>query len=105
MTYAQFKNGIIREMQKEDAAIIHAENLSHGWYSDQKTYEQYFSRQNSGTLFVFAAEYEGNFAGYATLRPQAVTGPLCNKGIPEVADRNVFLKYRNRGRISPRPTR
>jgi ribosomal protein S18 acetylase RimI-like enzyme len=88
---------MIRTMEKYDAAIIHAENLSHDWHSDIQVYEGYYTKQENSTLFVFVAEYQGVFAGYTTLRPQANAGPFAGKGIPEVSDFNVFIKYRRKG--------
>jgi GNAT superfamily N-acetyltransferase len=87
----------IRDMRETDAAIIHAENLSRGWHSDIAVYEGYFARQDSGNLQVFVAELGGDFAGYTTLRPEALAGPFAGKGIPEVSDFNVFTKYRRKG--------
>jgi len=94
MIYYKDDHLMIRDMRIEDKEIIHSENLSHGWHSDIQVYEKYFYEQENKTRYVFVAEYNGNFAGYTTLRPYAVAGPFANKGIPEVSDFNVFIKYR-----------
>lgn len=88
---------VIRDMKKEDAEIIHAENLSHGWHSDIQVYETYYQKQECAQLTVFIAEYGSDLAGYTTLRPQAIAGAYANKGIPEVSDFNVFVKHRRKG--------
>jgi ribosomal protein S18 acetylase RimI-like enzyme len=88
---------VIRSMVEEDAAIVHNENLSHGWHSDLDVYESYYNKQKDNTLLVFVAEYQGVFAGYTTLRPQANAGPFAGKEVPEVSDFNVFIKYRRKG--------
>ena len=90
-------NICIRDMCQDDIESIHAENLANGWHSDRKVYERYFFQQNNHKLYVFVAEFNGSFAGYTTLRPCAITGPFSNKGIPEISDLNVFIKYRRRG--------
>jgi hypothetical protein len=41
---------------------------------------------------VFIAEYDGDIAGYTTLKPQASAGPFANQGLPEVSDFNVFIR-------------
>ncbi len=97
MIYYNDKDIVIRSMAKEDAEIIHAEKLSYGWYSDIQVYADYFSKQESNSLFVFAAEYGGSFAGFTTMRPQALVGPFAHKGIPEISDFNVFIRYRRKG--------
>jgi GNAT superfamily N-acetyltransferase len=97
MLYYNDGDVIIRDMAREDAEIIYSENLSHGWHSDIQVYKGYYDKQESNALLVFVAEYQGTFAGYTTLRPQAGAGPFAGKGIPEVSDFNVFIKYRRKG--------
>lgn len=97
MIYYNDGDILIRNMRKEDIEIIHAENLSHGWHSEITVYENYFFKQEDGSLYAFVAEYNNDFAGYTTLRPQSLAGPFANKGMPEVADFNVFIKYRRKG--------
>ena len=48
-------------------------------------------------LYVFIAEYNGNFAGYTTLKLQPSEGPFAAQGLPEVLDLNVFPQYRRKG--------
>ncbi len=99
MVYYRDENGklLIRKMKKDDAEIIHAENLSHGWHSEIEIYAGYYEKQEKGQISVFAAEYEGELVGYTTLRKEASAGPFANKGIPEVSDFNVFSAYRRKG--------
>ena len=97
MIYYEDDHLMIRDMRIGDIEIIHSENLSHGWHSEIQVYEKYFNEQEKKALYVFVAEYDGNFAGYTTMRQQAGTGPFANKGIPEISDFNVFMKYRRKG--------
>ena len=97
MYYYQDEHLIIREMKCGDTGVIHAENLSHGWHSDIKVYENYLLEQNRGKRMVFVAEWDGEIAGYTTMKPCAASGPFAGKGIPEVVDFNVFSKYHRRG--------
>lgn len=97
MIYYKDRNLVIRDMKSDDITIIHNERLSHGWHSGIFVYERYFREQQEKMLYVFVAEYDGDFAGYTTLKPQASAGPFANQGLPEVSDFNVFLKYRRKG--------
>ena len=88
---------LIRDMKIDDITIIHNERLSHGWHSDMSVYERYFREQQAKMLYVFVAEYDGDFAGYTTLKPQASAGPFANQEVTEVSDFNVFPQYRRKG--------
>jgi hypothetical protein len=61
-------------------------------HSDRSIYERYFRELQAKTLYVFIAEYDGDIAGYTTLKPQASAGPFANQGLPEVSDFNVFIR-------------
>jgi len=82
---------VIRSMEQEDIQRM----LYEGHSAD--LYATYFKEQERGTRYVLIAEYDGEHAGYATLRVQATTGPFANAGIPEIADFNVLAKFRRRG--------
>ena len=97
MIYYDDGSVIIRDMKKEDIGAIHDENLSNGWHSDIKVYKNYFKEQKSKHRYVFIAECKGRIAGYATLRPQATTGPFANRGISEISNFNVYTEYRRQG--------
>lgn len=84
-------------MEESDCLTIHRENLAQGYHSDLSVYRSYFLKQNRGEILAFAAVYCGSLAGYVLLRPQAEEGPFAHRGIPELADFNVFQKYRRRG--------
>lgn len=85
-------NVAIRTMQKEDIELI----TSHEGHSID-IYKNYFEEQEHGSRYVFIAEYDGDYAGYTTLKLQATTGPFMNAGIPEISDFNVLSKYRCKG--------
>ena len=97
MIYYEDGRVLIRSMREEDAEAIHRANLAQGWHSELSGYKQYFSEQKNKTRFLFVAEDEGQFAGYAALRAQADAGPFAGKGIPEISDFNVYPPYRRKG--------
>jgi len=84
-------------MQEQDAMIIYNELLNQNWHPTIETYKNYYRDQELNRRLVFVAEYEGNVAGYTTLLKSALDGPFANKGISEIADLNVFIKYRKNG--------
>jgi len=81
----------IRSMEQDDIPKMSAEGHS------IELYKTYYEAQELGERYVFVAEYEGAYAGYTTLRPQAAAGPFAKEGIPEIVDFNVLEKYRRRG--------
>lgn len=88
---------IIGTMKQEDASVIFFEQKAQGWHPNIKIYENYFIEQRCHNRYVFIAEYEGKVSGYTTLLPSAMDGPFVNKGIPEVVNFGVFIKYQNKG--------
>lgn len=83
-------------MEESDIFSIHQENLAQGYHSDLSVYQSYFLQQSNGKILVFAAVSMGALAGYVLLRPQAEEGPFACQNIPELADFNVFQRYRRR---------
>lgn len=97
MIYYSEDKIVIRTMKEEDVDIIFEEQKVQGWHPNIQTFASYYREQNSGSRYVFIAEYEGNVAGYTTLCKSAKEGPFINKGIPEVVDFGVFIKYQKNG--------
>jgi GNAT superfamily N-acetyltransferase len=78
-------------MEKDDIEIMSHEGHSFNVYMD------YFNEQELGSRYVFISEYNGDYAGYTTLKNQATSGPFANTGIPEISDFNVLNRYRCKG--------
>lgn len=123
MIYYQDDLVTIRDMKQSDCQIIHNEISAQNWHSELSRYEKYYNEQNANERYVFIAEYRGNLAGYTTLIPTATEGPFASfvqngeyststetniqpssdrdieskKGIPEIVDFNVFIKYQRLG--------
>ena len=97
MIYYNDENVIIRSMEQEDSQKIYDEQLAQNWHPSKEIYDGYYMDQETNKRFVFIAEYQGSIAGYTTLFAEATTGPFANKGIPEVVDFGVFIKYQRKG--------
>lgn len=87
----------LRPMEPEDAQTIHRLNRREGWHSVKETYDAYYAEQQRGERFVFIAEWDGGFAGYVTLLPQAKEPPFAASGLPLISDLRVYPAYRRRG--------
>ena len=87
----------IRSMEKEDAKIIFDTYESYGWHPNIKTYEDYYSDQESGERIVFIAEYENNVSGLCTLVLHPSEGPFKDNGWPEIVDLCVFFNVHKKG--------
>ena len=87
----------LRPMGPEDAETIDRLNRREGWHSVRAVYDGYFAEQQRGERFVFVAEWDGRFAGYVTLLPQAKEPPFAGSGLPLIADLRVYPSYRRRG--------
>ena len=97
MIYYKDENVIIRSMEQEDSQIIYNELLDQNYHPSKEIYDGYYIDQETNKRFAFIAEYQGSVAGYTTLFAEATTGPFAYKGIPEVVDLHVFIKYQNKG--------
>ena len=97
MIYYRDEDVMIRSMVQEDSQTIYNELLAQNWHPSKEIYDGYYMDQESGKRYVFIAEYQGNIAGYTTLFAEATTGPFANKGIPEIVDLTVFIKYQKKG--------
>ena len=97
MIYYEDSRVRVRAMIKADAEAIHSANLAQGWHSELSGYERYYQEQERKTRYVFIAEADGQFAGYATLLAQKDAGPFAGKGFPEISDFNVYPEFRRKG--------
>lgn len=97
MIYHTHNSVIIRDMKENDIEIILGNFNEQGWKKPREVIEGYFLRQNKCGLHIFIAEYNKDIAGYTVLYPSAKNGPFANKGIPEISDFIVFIKYQRLG--------
>jgi predicted N-acetyltransferase YhbS len=88
---------VIRSMIETDIKhFVHAFS-EQDWDKPLELFEDYFSHQSSNQLIVFVAEVNHEVAGYVTLFPRAEKGPFASKGIPEIVDLNVLIKFQEQG--------
>lgn len=87
---------IIRDMEERDIADIVAGELAQGWNASRDKYEARLRDSREGRSVAFAAEYEGEKAGYINLYRSA-GGAFAGTGIPEIVDFGVLEKFRRRG--------
>ncbi|BCN30075.1 GNAT family N-acetyltransferase [Anaeromicropila herbilytica] len=97
MIYYKDETITIRSMHHNDPHIIYHEYVEQGWHPAIEIYENYYKEQERGKRGIFIAEYNHNVAGYTTLVYEATTGPFAHRGIPEIVDFNVFVKYQRKG--------
>ena len=88
---------VIRAMEEGDIYVMEEGFSQQGWHKPAALFASYNREQREGTRLVFTAFVRGAFAGYATLRKSAVSGPFAGKGIPEICDFNVLALYQRRG--------
>ncbi len=86
----------IREIRRDDAAVISAAFTAIGWNKPAAQYDAYFAEQQAGARDVLVATLNGVFAGYLTIRWRSPYTPFADHGIPEIQDFNVLPEYRRR---------
>lgn len=84
-------------IRKEDCRKINDAFKQQGWDKPISQFEKYCEYQKSGERDVIVAEYDGEFAGYLTIKWQSDYQPFREKGIPEIVDFNVLKKYQRNG--------
>lgn len=87
------ENISIRNLQTKDCQIIADAFAEQGWDKPLEIYQRYFEEQQKGIRKVLVAFYKGEFAGYLTIVPQSDYPPFAKKGIPEIVDFNVLMKF------------
>ncbi|MBS4201874.1 GNAT family N-acetyltransferase [Bacillus sp. FJAT-49732] len=88
---------IIRDLRIEDCEIISTAFAEQGWNKPVSQYESYFTEQKEGVRKILVAEFDNQFAGYLTIRWKSDYEPFDSKGIPEIVDLNVLIKFRKKG--------
>lgn len=87
----------IRKMNATDIAEITKAFKEQGWNKNEDQYKTYFKEQEAGERAVLVAEYNHEFAGYLTVLWESDDVYFNSRGIPEIKDFNVLIKYRNHG--------
>lgn len=87
----------IRDIEREDCAVISAAFVAQGWDKPVSQYERYYAARQAGTQDTLVAFVDGEFAGYTTIKYASAYAPFRDKGIPEISDLNVRQVYQRRG--------
>jgi ribosomal protein S18 acetylase RimI-like enzyme len=88
---------LIRRLRADDCEIISKAFAAQNWEKPATQYESYLKEQTAGRREVLVAEFENELAGYLTIMRPSDFAPFREKGIPEIVDFNVLIKFRNRG--------
>ena len=87
----------IRSLNENDSAYFSDEECKQGWHSTPDKLNRRLLDEKEGRCKTFAAEVNGQGAGYVSLYFQPETGAFANQGIPEIVDFAVLEKFRCRG--------
>ena len=87
----------LRTIRKEDCNVISEAFTKQGWQKPAAQYERYVQYQQEGKRDVILAELNGEFAGYLTIRWTSDYTLFKEKGIPEIVDFNVLMKFQRKG--------
>jgi len=90
----------IRLLEEKDVQTIPSAFTAAGWgggHGSPSLYERYLAEQEKGERLVLVAHFDGEFAGYGTIRWQSDYPPFAEKGIPEINDLDVLPRFRRRG--------
>ncbi len=98
----QFKNCnnqaiSIRSFVAKDIPLLVSNFAKHNWPKPQSTFETYWHEHENKERMVWLAFYEGEFAGYSTLKWRSLYPSFKQQNIPEIMDLNVLPPYRNKG--------
>ena len=98
MIYYNDSDILIRDMIESDPKIITEQEIEQGWVSQkEEKYTQRLKDVAEGKCIALVAEYKGNVAGYFNVYPNSMGGSFGGKGLPELVDFGVLMKYRNHG--------
>lgn len=97
MEYYRSKDLTISPIEPEDCKALSDGFAAQNWHKPQSQFEGYLKEQQAGARQIMVACWQGEAAGYLTLRPQAKSGPFAGKGWPEIVDFNVLEKFQRRG--------
>lgn len=97
MIYFQSDELIIRSMEAADAQIFTDEEAAQGWHPDIGKYLTRLRDQADGKCVSLTAVYQGAPAGYVNVYLTGLGGAFSGKGLPEIVDFGVLIKYRRKG--------
>ncbi|SMF84141.1 Acetyltransferases [Paenibacillus uliginis N3/975] len=87
----------IRELNEHDPVVISASFKEQGWNKPVDLYLNYLEEQKNGDRVSIIAEVDNTFAGYVNILWNSYYPSFKDKGIPEINDFNVLIKYRCQG--------
>lgn len=87
----------IRNLRRDDCAVISQAFALQGWNKPTEQYLRYEQEMLEGRRDVLIAECGGEFAGYVTIVWESDYPPFREAGIPEIVDFNVLIKFRRQG--------
>jgi GNAT superfamily N-acetyltransferase len=93
----KYMNLHIREMNENDPEVISNSFKKQGWEKPVSLYHRYLEEQRSGDRVTLIVEIDDVFAGYANVLWKSYYPSFIEKGIPEINDFNVLIKYRRQG--------
>ena len=88
---------IIRPLEAQDIEKLTSLFMDIGWNFRVSLFERYLEEQDRGERVVLVAYLCEDFTGYVTIVWKSGYPPFAEKGIPEVVDLNVLLKFRRHG--------
>jgi ribosomal protein S18 acetylase RimI-like enzyme len=83
----------IRELNENDPVVISKSFKEQGWEKSIDLYLNYLEEQKNGDRVSIIAEVDGIFAGYVNVLWNSYYPSFKDKGIPEINDFNVLIKY------------
>ncbi|MEC0126633.1 GNAT family N-acetyltransferase [Paenibacillus pabuli] len=87
----------IRLLNESDPVIISQAFQEQGWEKSAEQYLHYLAEQQNGERVTLVAELNGVFAGYVNVLWKSYYPSFREKGIPEINDFNVLIKYQRQG--------
>jgi len=84
-------------MHEGDPVAISRSFKEQGWNKPVELYLRYLKEQHDGERVVFVAEADGVFAGYVNVVWNSHYPSFQEKGIPEITDLNVLIRFRRSG--------
>lgn len=92
-----FEDFFIRPLMEFDIPIMVEKFANANWLKSDDLFKKYWHEQENGERLIWLAFYQGEFAGYATLKWESSYKPFKDKGIPEIMDLNILPEYRRKG--------
>ncbi len=88
---------VVRPMEYPDTEALAQGEREQGWSGSEEKLQSRWADLQAGKAVGLVAEYEGAAAGYIFVYPEGLGGPFGGRGIPEIVDFNVLVKYRRMG--------